>query len=57
MAKYQEFKRKTFKLQKEAVAWTKKIKKDNKGSGQTMKIETNYLSDTNRWEGLVLVRM
>ena len=57
MAKYQDFKRKTFDIQKDAIAWAKKIKKDNKGSGNTMKIETNYIPSTNKWEGVVLMRM
>lgn len=56
MASYQLFKRKTFDLQKDARAWAEKIKKQNKGSGSTMKIETNYLPDTSKWEGLVLIK-
>lgn len=54
MAKYIEFKTKKFKLKKDARAWAEKIKKDNAGSGSTMKIETNYINATEEWEGIVL---
>jgi len=57
MARYQEYKTKTFDLKKDARAWAEKIKKANKGSGQTMKIETNYLTDQAKWEAIVLVKM
>jgi len=56
MARYQEFKTKTFDLKKDARSWAEKIKKANKGSGQTMKIETNYLADQAKWEAIVLIK-
>ena len=56
MAKYQEFKRKSFDLQKDARAWAVKIKKQNKG-GATMKIETNYVQATSKWDAVVLMKM
>lgn len=56
MARYQEFKTKTFDLKKDARSWCEKIKKQNQGSGQTMKIETNYLTNEGKWEGIVLVK-
>lgn len=55
MAKYQQFKKKTFDLEKDAIAWAKKVKKQN--PGRPMKIDTNYLADSGKWEGLVLVKM
>lgn len=57
MARYTEFKRKVFDLKKDARDWASKIKKQNAGSGMTMKIETNYLSKDGRWEGVVLQRV
>ncbi len=55
MAKYLLFKSKRFKLKKEAVEWTKKIKKASPGLG--LKIETNYhASEPMPWEGVVLKR-
>lgn len=56
MASYQKFKTKVFDLKKDARAWAEKIKKANKGSGQTMKIETNYLADTAKWEAIIMVK-
>lgn len=56
MAQYQEFKTKTFDLQKDARKWAEDIKKKNKGSGQTMKIETNYLVNEGKWEAVVLIK-
>lgn len=56
MASYQKFKTKVFDLKKDARAWAEKIKKANKGSGSTMKIETNYLTDTAKWEAIVLIK-
>ncbi len=55
MAQYQQFKRKTFDLEKDAITWAKKIKKQN--AGRPMKIDTNYLESTGKWEGVVLVKM
>ena len=57
MAQYQKFKTKVFDLKKDARTWAEKIKKANKGSGQTMKIETNYLTNEAKWEAIVLVKM
>ena len=54
MTSYQTFKRKTFDYEKDALAWAKKIKKQN--TGRVMKIDTNYLQDSGKWEGLVLVK-
>lgn len=52
MANYTEFKTKEFDLKKDARAWAEKIKKQN--VGQKMKIETNYIASTGRWEAVVL---
>lgn len=57
MAQYQKFKTKVFDLKKDARTWAANIKKKNQGSGQTMKIETNYLTDQGKWEAIVLVKM
>lgn len=57
MAQYQKFKTKVFDLKKDARSWCEKIKKQNQGSGQTMKIETNYLTNEAKWEAIVLVKM
>lgn len=56
MAKYTEYKTKSFPLKKDAVAWAKKEKAKFKGA-KTMKIETNYnANDPQPWEAIVLMK-
>lgn len=55
MAKFQKFKSKKFEFQKDAMAWAKKEK--TKMKGQSVKIETNHLTNqptATQWEGIVL---
>lgn len=56
MADYLPYKKRDFKLQKDAVAWTKEIKKDY-GGAKKLRIETNY-NPTNPlpWQGVVLMK-
>jgi hypothetical protein len=55
MAEYVVFKKKKFKLKKEATAWTKKTKASSPGMG--LKIETNYnAGEPMPWEGVILKR-
>lgn len=56
MASYLPYKTKKFKLQKEAIAWTKAEKKAYAGA-KKMKIETNYLpGEPFPWKGIVLMK-
>lgn len=57
MAKYTDFKKRRFPLKKEARAWAVKIKKEWSTAGQILKIETNYISSTGEWEGVVLRKL
>lgn len=55
MAEYLKYKSKKFELKKDAVAWTKKEKKNAPDMG--LKIETNYNpGEPMPWEGIVLKR-
>lgn len=54
MARYMPFKKRTFRLKKEARAWAEKQKKESKGAGVALKIETNYLPNDGMWEAIVL---
>lgn len=55
MASYLKYKSKKFELKKDAVAWTKKEKKNSPGMG--LKIETNYnAGEPLPWEGVILKR-
>jgi hypothetical protein len=55
MADYLKYKSKKFELKKDAVAWTKKEKKNAPGMG--LKIETNYnAGEPMPWEGVILKR-
>lgn len=56
MAEYLPYKKKQFKLQKEATAWTKEEKKKYGGT-KPVRIETNYLpGNPFPWEGVVLLK-
>lgn len=56
MADYVPYKKKEFKLQKEAVAWTKEEKKRYGGS-KPVRIETNYLpGNPMPWQGVVMLK-
>ncbi len=57
MAKYIEYKSKKFKLQKDGIAWAKKIKASFKGA-KTMKVETNYNANNELepWTAIVLMK-
>lgn len=56
MAKYVEYKTKSFTLKKDAVEWAKKQKASFKGV-KTMKIETNFnASNPMPWEAIVLMK-
>jgi len=56
MADYLPYRTKKFKLQKDAVAWTKKEKKAYGGT-KKMKIETNYnAGEPFPYEGIVLMK-
>ena len=53
MAKYIQFKKRTFRLKKEARAWAEKQKEDSKLGGSMLKIETNYISSSGLWEAIL----
>lgn len=53
---YIEFKKKPFRLEKDAIAWTKKMKKEYAMANITLKIETNYSEIDNSWIGIVYVK-
>lgn len=56
MAEYLPYKRKEFKLQKEAISWTKK-EKAAYGGAKKLRIETNYNpGNPMPWEGVVLMK-
>jgi ATP-dependent helicase/DNAse subunit B len=56
MAEYIQYKKKSFKLQKEATAWIKAEKKAYGGT-KPVKIETNYEpGDPFPWTGVVLLK-
>lgn len=53
MAKYIQFKKRTFRLKKEARAWAEKQKEDSKLGGSMLKIETNYVPSSGMWEAIL----
>lgn len=56
MAEYLPYKTKEFKLQKDAITWTKSEKKKY-GGNRPVRIETNYKpGNPFPWEGVVLLR-
>lgn len=56
MSDYLPYKKKQFKLQKEAVAWTKDEKKKYGGT-KPLRIETNYNpGQPYPWEGVVMLK-
>lgn len=56
MAEYLPYKKKQFKLQKDAVAWTKDEKKKYGGT-KPVRIETNYLpGNPMPWLGVVMLK-
>lgn len=56
MSDYMMYKKKEFKLQKDADAWCKAEKKKYGGS-KPVRIETNYLpGNPMPWQGVVLLR-
>ncbi len=54
MANYIKFKSRKFQLEKDAIAWAKKEKKDM--AGQKIKIETNYLDGLGMWEAVLRMK-
>jgi len=58
MAQYQPFKKKSFKLKKEARGWLNDFKKKNTTDMDKYKVETNYLANNpNPWEAVILKRI
>lgn len=56
MADYLPYKKKDFKLQKDAIAWTKHEKKQYGGT-KPVRIETNYRpGQPFPWQGVVLLK-
>jgi len=53
MAKYIQFKKRVFRLKKEARAWAEKQKEDSKLGDLALKIETNYIPSSGMWEAIL----
>jgi hypothetical protein len=57
MAQYTEYKSRRFVLEKDAIKWSKGIKKELTTGGFKAKVETNFLSSTGQWEAVVYRKM